>query len=211
MKINQIPPNERVFREEVVNFWASYKDHRQCLTFGFFLHIVKKSLLWKDWGHKSFYWYCRNELHLVPVGFEQMYIVGYLRLERLGFSPDQMVSLERKYSFNRIIFASKIAGNEREFTKIVEDGVKKQVIFKRGYKTININPIRVPAVGLMKMAHEKIAAHYGCTKDEAVLVSAIVNLCVIHKKETDIAKITKRLCREAKLSMDIAEKISGEI
>jgi hypothetical protein len=193
-------------REGIINFWADFHQHKQCVTFGALLHEIKTHELFKKWGHKSFYWYCRTELHLRPVNIENAYIQIWLRCRYFGLNFDDMRSLERKYDLGRLLRASKIAPTRAKFLFLCASNEKKARL--RGDKRIlSLGPYRPPALDLMKATFTNLSKHYGCTKDEVPMIMAILSILVTFNKGKAIKGTVKRLCNVAKISQEIGGKI----
>jgi hypothetical protein len=196
------------FREQMVNFWASFKDHKQHVTLGAFLHEIKKHHLYRQWGHKSFQWYCRNELHLVPVRFENIYVANYVRLAKLGVSAEEMRSLERQFSRQVLSGAAKYAKTKDELLKLCKNP-RSRAENRRNLHKRRIGPFKTPAFDLLMLSYGKISGKFGCTRDEAPLVSAILGLCITYKRGIHLQRTVKRLCNMANLSDEVRGEIMG--
>ena len=194
------------FREQMINFWATFKEHKQHVTLGALLHGIKKQEVYRQWGHNSFQWYCRNELHIVPSRFENVYVANYARIAKLGFSSDEMRSIERQFSCKMLSKATKTARNKAELLNFCKNRPNVAEL-RRKHAKHTIGPLKTPAFDLLVLAYEKISNKFGCTKDEAPLVSAILSLCLMYKRGISLRRTVKRLCNMANLS----DEVRGEI
>lgn len=107
------------FREIVKETWATLQDARKFTLFGELLADVKRKRLWRMWGHKTFFRYCRDELNLKPSGMENMYIALYERTRALGLYDSarniDLHDIERAFPFYMILDASKRCKTQHDF------------------------------------------------------------------------------------------------
>ena len=120
MKLDEIPQLEpKILREFIANFWANFHQHKRFLTLSCCLERIKREQLWQQWGHKSLFAYCLNELHF-PSGQANAYISAYLRLKALGINSQEMATLEREQTLLRVLKATKVAKDRKTVLALLQ-------------------------------------------------------------------------------------------
>ena len=89
-EIAVLPPH--ILRDMIINWNAERNKH--IFKFGFSLWRIKNESLWSQWGHISFYRYCRDELRLLPGNSENWRIAYYTRYLSLGITHAEMMDFE---------------------------------------------------------------------------------------------------------------------
>ena len=92
-EILELPPH--ILREVTHNLIMEY-DGARCMRFGAALWRIKNESLYKEWGHKTFYQFCRNEIKLKPANSENWRISAYVKLRAIGLTDEDMAVVENR-------------------------------------------------------------------------------------------------------------------
>ena len=189
-------------------------------TLGFILYRIKFEKLFAQWGHRSFYVYCRQEGGVKPANSENWRIAFYAKYKALGFSLDEMQDLQgRGHHLRTLRRIYQVCHTREEALAVLADpnarGNLKKRVTRLGYEPIkrgHVGPLVFAATeyDLVQSVLDTLNRQYGMNERRGVL--ATVLLCKvllqvpIEKRYTEL----KRLCLYYGLHADFANAVMGE-
>ena len=207
-----------ILREWIPQFMGG-KPHRKVFTLGLMLYRVKTEKLFVEWGHETFWKYCRNEGKVHPTNSENWRISFYAKYKSLGFSHEDMQELQGRGHPLRILRRiHQLCSSKEEVEATFADFYAIDRL-RRRTKKLGYEPVKLGFVNLVFTATEYEIVHsvldtlnrrHNINERRGIL--AVILLCKVlmqTPKEGRYAEL-KRLCLYHGIHEDFVTAVMGE-